>query len=58
MTYTIKVIDLTPPLIVSREVAEELGYTIAAGPRPGTPIEKALAILAPHLDGEPLYRAR
>lgn len=56
MTYTIKVIDLTPPIIVSREVADDLGFTIATGPRPPTPIERALAILAPHLRREPLYR--
>ncbi|MER5461636.1 hypothetical protein ABT010_13300 [Streptomyces sp. NPDC002668] len=56
MTYTITVIDMTPPLLVSRELAEELGYTIAAGPRPPTPIERALAILAPHLDGVALYQ--
>lgn len=42
---------------ISRELATDLGFTAPDNqpPREPTPLEKALAILGPHLDDQPLY---
>jgi hypothetical protein len=51
----IKVIRVSPPLLMPVELAIDYGL-VPAEPEP-TPIERALAILAPHLQGSPLSHA-
>jgi transposase len=50
----VKVVHVTPPIPIPDWLREDLGLP-PAEPEP-TPVEKALAILAPHLDAEPLYQ--
>lgn len=45
---------LLPPTV--NELVELLGSQVAVKPRQSTPIERALAVLRPHLSDEPLYR--